>query len=208
MISCLLSYLPLLRTGNATAKQVYLKIIPDVLSHAIDHGEFIEESRQLLSYSLIHPAINGEERKQFTRWLSHLEDRFSFNLHHQSTRQPHHHGDVSSPFVGKPGDGEMPLQGGGMPGPSSSVWQQRSVAVRPDSMAVPAVGKNGLESDSMKNLLLIASLGSGSHGHHSHSSAISSNGGHVPLQATLSAPPNFNTAIPTTQGETLCIFQF
>ena len=71
----LLSHLPLLRPGNAEAKAEYLKIIPKVLEHSIENGCDIEESRQLLSYSLIHPAINGDERNQLTLWLGQLEER-------------------------------------------------------------------------------------------------------------------------------------
>ena len=73
----LLTCLPLLRQGNTEAKAEYLKIIPKILAHSIENGCHIEESRQLLSYSLIHPAINSEERSQFTMWLGHLEERFT-----------------------------------------------------------------------------------------------------------------------------------
>ena len=82
----LLSHLPLLRPGNTQAKAEYLNIIPKVLAHSIENGIHIEESRQLLSYSLIHPAITSEERSQFTLWLTHLEDRCSYSIYQHQIR--------------------------------------------------------------------------------------------------------------------------
>ncbi|XP_036367457.1 protein Smaug homolog 1-like isoform X2 [Octopus sinensis] len=76
----LLSHLPLLRSGNADAKRAYLQIIPQVLSYSIDNRVHIEESRQLLSFSLIHPAITSDERFQFRDWLSFLEERFAHSI--------------------------------------------------------------------------------------------------------------------------------
>lgn len=76
----LLSHLPLLRSGNADAKRAYLQIIPQVLSYSIDNKVHIEESRQLLSFSLIHPAITSDERFQFRNWLSFLEERFAHSI--------------------------------------------------------------------------------------------------------------------------------
>ncbi|XP_015911017.1 protein Smaug homolog 1 isoform X2 [Parasteatoda tepidariorum] len=71
----LLSHLPLLQPGNDDAKTQYLGLIPKILAHSIRHSVHIEESRQLLSYSLIHPAINNEDRCTLTQWLRQLEDR-------------------------------------------------------------------------------------------------------------------------------------
>ena len=68
------------------AKAQYLNIIPKVLAHSIENGIHIEESRQLLSYSLIHPAITSEERSQFTLWLTHLEDRCSYSIYQHQVR--------------------------------------------------------------------------------------------------------------------------
>ncbi|GAB1604453.1 protein Smaug homolog 1-like [Argonauta hians] len=73
----LLSHLPLLRSGNPEAKRAYLEIIPQVLSYSIDNRVHIEESRQLLSFFLIHPAITSNERYQFRDWLTYLEERFA-----------------------------------------------------------------------------------------------------------------------------------
>ncbi|XP_055941080.1 protein Smaug homolog 1-like isoform X1 [Argiope bruennichi] len=75
----LLSHLPLLRPGNEEAKSRYLELIPKILAHSIRHSVHIEESRQLLSYSLIHPAISNEDRCSLTQWLRQLEDRIHNN---------------------------------------------------------------------------------------------------------------------------------
>ncbi|XP_046383534.1 protein Smaug homolog 1 isoform X2 [Ischnura elegans] len=73
----LLTHLPLLRPGNAEAKARYLTVIPTVLGQSVETGVHVEESRQLLSYSLIHPAISSEERRSLTHWLPHLEERIT-----------------------------------------------------------------------------------------------------------------------------------
>ncbi|WAR20467.1 SMAG1-like protein [Mya arenaria] len=82
----LLVHLPLLHSGNTEAKNEYLSLIPAILAHSIKHGTFIEESRQLLSYSLIHPAITSEERSKFNLWLGHLDEHFSCNYHSPSSQ--------------------------------------------------------------------------------------------------------------------------
>lgn len=85
----LLVHFPLLHSGNSDAKDEYLTLIPTILSHSTEHGTFIEESRQLLSYSLIHPAITCEERSKFNMWLGHLDERFSRSYNHSPTLQAH-----------------------------------------------------------------------------------------------------------------------
>ncbi|XP_059472767.1 protein Smaug homolog 1 [Neocloeon triangulifer] len=74
-VAPLLNHLLLLRPGNAEAKACYLALIPRVLGAAVNSGCNIEAARQLLSYSLIHPAIGSDDRKLLTQWLSHLEER-------------------------------------------------------------------------------------------------------------------------------------
>ena len=73
----LLRLLPLLQVGKTSVKKAYLQLIPELLSHTIHKGVNVEESRQLLSYSLIHPAITTEERGNFQMWMRSLEDRFT-----------------------------------------------------------------------------------------------------------------------------------
>ncbi|KAK7069899.1 hypothetical protein SK128_025089 [Halocaridina rubra] len=79
--SDLLHHLPLLRPTNTEAKLQYLSIIPKVLAHAIttagSQPAALENARQILSYSLIHPAITGDERRALTHWLRALEDRLA-----------------------------------------------------------------------------------------------------------------------------------
>ena len=104
----LLSHLPLLRAGNHEAKVEFLKILPKVLSYCIQNGVYIEESRQLLSYSLIHPAIGGDERSQFTLWLSKLEEScgavnnnsINHNRYQQLASSAHQHHLAMDPKLG------------------------------------------------------------------------------------------------------------
>ncbi|XP_053115548.1 protein Smaug homolog 1 isoform X2 [Hemicordylus capensis] len=77
VISLLLTHLPLLKPGNIEAKVEYMKLLPKILAHSIEHNQHIEESRQLLSYALIHPATSLEDRSALAMWLNHLEDRTS-----------------------------------------------------------------------------------------------------------------------------------
>ncbi|CAG5127001.1 unnamed protein product, partial [Candidula unifasciata] len=85
VIHQLLQLLPLLQVGKSSVKKAYLQLIPDLLNHTIHNGVNIEESRQLLSYSLIHPAITSEERGSFQTWLGCLEDRFTPSFSHGSS---------------------------------------------------------------------------------------------------------------------------
>lgn len=78
----LLRCLPLLRAGNAEARASYTQVMPKILQHSIENGCHVEESRQLLSYWLIHPALTPTERSHFSLWLTHLEDRCTM-VHHQ-----------------------------------------------------------------------------------------------------------------------------
>ncbi|KAI5625421.1 protein Smaug-like 2, partial [Silurus asotus] len=88
VVSLLLSHLPLLQPRNSEAKCEYMKLLQQVLSHTIESSLFVEESRQLLSYALIHPATTLDDRTNLALWLNHLEE-------HLSARPPpgpyHHH---------------------------------------------------------------------------------------------------------------------
>ena len=51
-----------------------------VLTHAVTQNASsatLERARQLLSYSLIHPAISVDERRALIQWLRALEDRLA-----------------------------------------------------------------------------------------------------------------------------------
>lgn len=76
-VSQLLKCLPLLKVGNTKAKAEYLNIMPMVMAHSIENNCHIEECRQLLSYSLIHPAISRDELTVLTIWMNSLEERHS-----------------------------------------------------------------------------------------------------------------------------------
>uniref|UniRef100_A0A8C7XKX1 Sterile alpha motif domain containing 4A n=1 Tax=Oryzias sinensis TaxID=183150 RepID=A0A8C7XKX1_9TELE len=75
VISLVLAHLPLLKPGNTEAKGEYMRLLPRILAHTIEHGHHLEESRQLLSYALIHPATSLEDRAALALWLNHLEER-------------------------------------------------------------------------------------------------------------------------------------
>uniref|UniRef100_A0A3B4AC67 SAM domain-containing protein n=1 Tax=Periophthalmus magnuspinnatus TaxID=409849 RepID=A0A3B4AC67_9GOBI len=77
VVSLLLSHLPLLQPRNSEAKCEYMKLLQKVLSHTIESSLFVEESRQLLSYALIHPATTLEDRTSLAMWLNHLEEHLS-----------------------------------------------------------------------------------------------------------------------------------
>nr|XP_015196593.1 PREDICTED: protein Smaug homolog 2 isoform X1 [Lepisosteus oculatus]XP_015196594.1 PREDICTED: protein Smaug homolog 2 isoform X1 [Lepisosteus oculatus]XP_015196595.1 PREDICTED: protein Smaug homolog 2 isoform X1 [Lepisosteus oculatus]XP_015196596.1 PREDICTED: protein Smaug homolog 2 isoform X1 [Lepisosteus oculatus] len=77
VVSLLLSHLPLLQPRNAEAKCEYMKLLQKVLSHTIESSLFVEESRQLLSYALIHPATTLDDRTSLAMWLNHLEEHLS-----------------------------------------------------------------------------------------------------------------------------------
>ncbi|XP_071632652.1 protein Smaug homolog 1 [Temnothorax longispinosus] len=76
-INQLLSHLPLLRPGNVECKNSYLVAIPDIVNHCVSTGQYTEKTQQLLSYTLIHPAITNQDRRLLTQWLKDLEERIS-----------------------------------------------------------------------------------------------------------------------------------
>lgn len=71
-INQLLQLLPLLSPGNEEAKAQYLSLIPILLTHSLHTGTCMEECRQLLSYSLIHPALSSIDRNSLNLWIHHL----------------------------------------------------------------------------------------------------------------------------------------
>ncbi|CAH1262380.1 SAMD4B [Branchiostoma lanceolatum] len=110
VVSQLLSRLPLLKPGNADAKAEYMKLLPKILADSIEHGRHLEESRQLLSYSLIHPAISNEERSSLALWLTHLEQRSSA-LENQQNGGTHDISPADQTQYGYPAD--LSYQGNG-----------------------------------------------------------------------------------------------
>ncbi|XP_073178035.1 protein Smaug homolog 2 isoform X3 [Lepidochelys kempii] len=88
VVSLLLSHLPLLQPGNTEAKSEYMKLLQKVLAYSIESNLFIEESRQLLSYALIHPATTLDDRNSLALWLNHLEERLSSGYSGQGRGRP------------------------------------------------------------------------------------------------------------------------
>ena len=199
-VAQLLSSLPLLKPGNTEAKEQYLKLIPKILSHSIKHGIHIEESRQLLSYSLIHPAINSDERSNFTLWLGYLEEHFSYNNIYQSGRAQ---GDASSEFNSQYSAASTDTYNnkahqGALTGLHMNGWQQHVGSRDPAAMVINTsaqdagvVGGSIGMSNKMNSIHLHNNQGLSS-------SCIMGNGEdhHAPLQATQSSPANFHS----TQG--------
>ncbi|XP_071786215.1 protein Smaug homolog 1-like [Asterias amurensis] len=73
-VAKLLSHLPLLRPSNNEVKQEYLNLIPKILLHSVENSQHLEESRQVLSYLLIHPALSNEDRSSLAWWLGRLDE--------------------------------------------------------------------------------------------------------------------------------------
>ncbi|XP_030007112.1 protein Smaug homolog 2 isoform X2 [Sphaeramia orbicularis] len=101
VVSLLLSHLPLLQPRNSEAKCEYMKLLQKVLSHTIESSLFVEESRQLLSYALIHPATTLDDRTSLAMWLNHLEEHLSSG-YTPTSRAP------SSPYHPRQGSDEWP----------------------------------------------------------------------------------------------------
>uniref|UniRef100_A0A087XSL3 Protein Smaug homolog 1 n=1 Tax=Poecilia formosa TaxID=48698 RepID=A0A087XSL3_POEFO len=91
IISLVLTHLPLLKPGNTEAKSEYMRLLPRILAHTIEHGHHLEESRQLLSYALIHPATSLEDRSALALWLNHLEERAAARGDSLERPPPLHH---------------------------------------------------------------------------------------------------------------------
>lgn len=202
----LLKLLPLLQAGNEKAKAEYLKLIPDVLSHTIDHSVNIEESRQLLSYSLIHPAITQEERSKFRMWLGYLEERFTYNISHtRPTATSTVHDSLFAPVsasLSQEGLNNLLGTAAASPGISSgNGWHGHLAHFGLDGGAVSGVGGIGDGGAGGSNL----NGHQGLRATNSHAGAFSvhhQHNGHMALHATSSAPPQFETmAASVSQGE-------
>lgn len=106
VISLVLTHLPLLKPGNVEAKSEYMRLLPRILAHTIEHGHHLEESRQLLSYALIHPATSLEDRSALALWLNHLEERAAArgdSLERPPPAGPHHHQSTPPSTLTSPG---------------------------------------------------------------------------------------------------------
>eukprot|EP00918_Siedleckia_nematoides_P029362 GHVU01063318.1.p1 GENE.GHVU01063318.1~~GHVU01063318.1.p1 ORF type:complete len:791 (+),score=89.17 GHVU01063318.1:365-2737(+) len=201
-VAGLLTCLPLLRPGNKDAKNEYLRLIPKVLSHSISNGVHIEESRQLLSYSLIHPAMNTEERSEFTAWLGHLEERFSVYQQQQqqqrlmngesaSFMQQYNTTDKSNNMAANSTHtsafgGLLSSQQGILP---AEVHQQQQQA---NGWSHPAFRDSGICDDPPLTPTMVSATSSSNSGCGGGGRAITSTAAcsmHLPLHVTSSGPP-------------------
>ncbi|XP_064594156.1 protein Smaug homolog 2 [Zonotrichia leucophrys gambelii] len=107
-VALLLAHLPLLQPGNAAAKAEYMKRLQKVLADAIESNRCVEESRQLLSYALIHPATTADDRSALALWLGHLEERLAPPAPPAQRRPPAHEWPPEPPEAG--GGGGWPEQ--------------------------------------------------------------------------------------------------
>jgi len=73
----ILLYLPLLNPKNVDVRTIYIGLISKILKYAVETCSQLEDARQLLSYSLIHPAFSMEERALFSGWLHQFEEKLS-----------------------------------------------------------------------------------------------------------------------------------
>lgn len=133
VISLLLSHLPLLQPRNTEAKCEYMKLLQKVLAYTTESNQYIEESRQLLSYALIHPATTLEDRNSLALWLNHLEDRLSTGY------SRHGRPEVPATHLRQ---GSDEWQAPGEPGIGESVhgWQEKPNGLMPfhSSSSVPS----------------------------------------------------------------------
>lgn len=61
-----------------------------VASAGSQQSTALENARQLLSYTLIHPAVTVEERRALTHWLRALEERLAEHRRHPPPPPPTH----------------------------------------------------------------------------------------------------------------------
>ena len=71
----LLSLLPLLRPGNTEAAMIFTEIIPQCVNVCLEQSKNLEESRQLISYALIHPALSSDQRSCLSSLLLILDQK-------------------------------------------------------------------------------------------------------------------------------------
>ncbi|KAM5145942.1 protein Smaug homolog 2 isoform 1-T1 [Mantella aurantiaca] len=118
VISLLLSHLPLLQPRNTEAKCEYMKLLQKVLAYTTESNQYIEESRQLLSYALIHPATTLDDRNSLALWLNHLEERLSTGY------SRHGRPDVPATHL-RQGSDEWQVPGESGLGESGHSWQEK-----------------------------------------------------------------------------------
>lgn len=63
ILNDMLVYLPLLKPGNDDVKSVYMSLIPAAVEDACQRAVPTELVQHILSYLLIHPAVNNDDRR-------------------------------------------------------------------------------------------------------------------------------------------------
>ncbi|XP_066550841.1 protein Smaug homolog 1 isoform X2 [Amia ocellicauda] len=193
VISLVLTHLPLLKPGNIEAKGEYMRLLPKILAHTIEHGRHLEESRQLLSYALIHPATSLEDRAALALWLNHLEERAAARggsdslertptpLHQHGHLYPHHQRYGSDDRLNgwqSPRDSSL----GGSSGGGSGGWHHQQGCENGHLSLYP--------SSSMPSTINTVGTSSGTN-------TILSAGQHSPLKRSVSLTPPMN--VPASQ---------
>lgn len=194
-IAQLLAHLPLLRTGKDQAKVEYLALISNILEYTIQHGTHIDEIRQIISYSLMHPAITSDERSGFTLWIGKLEEQFTYNIHPQQNKSPKDEESLSQSLenLNLSNNAHKPVGSGRTNG-----WHAPGEPLIINTMDPMSVPPNGL-------LITQQNLINQHHHHHHHMPPPTSQAtynhtsikSHHPLQPMLSAPPNFMSSVPS-----------
>ncbi|XP_039448567.1 protein Smaug [Culex pipiens pallens] len=77
ILNDMLVYLPLLKPGNDDVKSVYMSLIPAAVEDACQRAVPTELVQHILSYLLIHPAVNNDDRRSLSYWLRHLEEHIA-----------------------------------------------------------------------------------------------------------------------------------
>ncbi|XP_026330846.1 protein Smaug [Hyposmocoma kahamanoa] len=87
----LLTLLPLLRTDNERAKDVYVSAVPVLVQRCVDAPRRMSAApdlcRQLLSYLLVHPALTIHDQRILTQWLRYLENHICGNRNTETVWQ-------------------------------------------------------------------------------------------------------------------------
>jgi len=80
LVSALLTHLPLLRPGNEEAKSVLLNLLEKAFKSNVDGGLRLLECRRILTFALLHPAMNLEDRRNLQTWLPRIEEKITSDV--------------------------------------------------------------------------------------------------------------------------------
>ncbi|KAK3089916.1 hypothetical protein FSP39_007637 [Pinctada imbricata] len=203
-IDKVLAHLPLLRVGNKKAKTEYVGLVPQLLSYSIENGAYIEECNQLLSYSIIHPALTSDERAHFKWWYKQLEERFTsgFNGVQTQTKPPqenltNYSSLTSEQNVQRNFESNQTSVGSGS---SFTSYRDKVLQPPPGCTQVKQTGGPLGHSDSHGNQPISLCYENGLHDSINTYNPVPS-AQHLPLHSTLSAPPNMGHIVPSSQPQ-------